>query len=292
MAHIMLEIEIPDEYQEWLIAELDELEFEGFDQRRNALIAWIPQASMNDVTRETIEQLLLGIGHGACIMKEERVEDRNWNEEWEQTIQPMEVGRFLIRPSWSAPNPEPESEAGRIVLEIDPKMSFGTGYHETTRIMLRLMPEVFRMWAGRNGGGLPAEVMDAGTGTGILGIAALKLGAERCFGFDVDEWSALNTTENVLMNGVEGRFEVKQGDGSVIPADAAYDIVMANINRNILEDMSEMLTKPLKPGGILMLSGLLYSDEEIILKHGAYAQFRKVEGQQEGDWIGLVLVRD
>lgn len=292
MAHIMLEIEIPDEYQEWLIAELDVLEFEGFDQRRNSLIAWVPQASMNDVTRETIEQLLIGIGHGACILKEERVEDRNWNEEWEQTIQPMAVGRFWIRPSWTARNPKMEEDADRIVLEIDPKMSFGTGYHETTRIMLRLMPDVFRLWAERNGGGAPATILDAGTGTGILGIAALKLGAGFCFGFDVDEWSAGNTAENVLMNGVEGRFEVRQGDDSVIPENAAYDIVMANINRNILEDMSVKLAESLKPGGILMLSGLLYTDEDIILKHGAYARFRKLERQQEGDWIGLVLVQD
>ncbi|AXJ00922.1 [LSU ribosomal protein L11P]-lysine N-methyltransferase [Cyclonatronum proteinivorum] len=292
MSHIMLEIEIPDDYQEWLIAELDELEFEGFDQRRNTLIAWVPQASMNDVTRETIEQLLIGIGHGACILKEERVEDRNWNEEWEQTIQPMTVGQFRIRPSWAARNPDTEDDPERIVLEIDPKMSFGTGYHETTRIMLRLMPEVFRMWADRNGGGTPDSVLDAGTGTGILGIAALKLGAGHCFGFDVDEWSALNTRENVLMNGVEGRFEVQQGDDSVIPEKATYDLVMANINRNILEDMSEKLAASLKPGGVLMLSGLLYTDEALILNYGAYARFRKVGFQQEGDWIGLVLVQD
>lgn len=290
MPFIKLEIEIPDEYQEMLIAELDSMEFIGFDQYDDHLIAWINASDMNDVNRETIEALLMGIGKGAHIRAEEQVGDTNWNEQWEQTIQPMKVGRFYITPSWGR-GAEAEKEPDLIILEIDPKMSFGTGYHETTRIMLRMMPDVLREWAEHNGKGDDASpvVLDAGTGTGILGIAALKLGAESVFGFDIDEWSSVNTEENVLLNEVSGKFTVKQGDESVIPDGAEYDIVLANINRNILEDMSATLTGRLKKGGTLMLSGLLETDEEIIRNHKDYRDLEFIRKKQEGEWIGLVL---
>ena len=293
MPFIKLEIEIPDEYQEMLIAELDAMDFSGFDQYDDHMVAWINAADMNDVNREAIEQLLLGIGKGAHIRSEEQVADTNWNEQWEQTIQPMKVGRFYITPSW-ARGGEGENDPDLIILEIDPKMSFGTGYHETTRIMLRMMPEAIQELRERlqKPADWQPETLDAGTGTGILGIAAIKLGAKSVFGFDIDDWSSVNTEENVLLNGVEGQFTVVQGDKGVIPDGATYDLVLANINRNILEDMSETLTGRLRQGGTLMLSGLLENDEEIIRNHNHYKDLTFIRKEQEGEWIGLVFVKE
>ncbi len=289
MPYIKLRINVHSAYQEMLIAELDAMDFDGFDQEEDHLTAWISEQMMNDVNREAIEQILTAYGDGAHIESEERGDDRNWNEEWEQTIQPMQVGRFYIRPSWAAATESTrEEDTERITLEIDPKMSFGTGYHETTRIMLRMMPGVVEQ-CKRNADGDTLSVLDAGTGTGILGIAAIKLGASSVFGFDVDEWSSVNTLENVLLNGVSEQFTVVQGDDGVIPEDASYDLVMANINRNILEDMAAKLCMHLRPGGYLMLSGLLESDESGIRNIVPYNALKFLKKVQEGEWIGLVF---
>lgn len=281
MSYIQLEIEIPADYQEFLIAELNEMEFDGFDQYDDHIIAWIPEKAFNDVHREQLEHYLIGIGKGAHVRSESRLdEQKNWNEAWEATIQPMTVGRFHIRPSWAAQLPEPDPEL--IPLEIDPKMSFGTGYHETTRIMLRLLPDYIERGS---------RVMDAGTGTGILSIAALKLGAESAFAFDIDEWSYLNARENALLNETAEAMEIHHGGAEVIPegSEEKYDVVLANINRNILEDLGEQLCALPREGGRLLLSGLLESDEAIIRRHPAYSRLTFLEKRQEGEWIGLAF---
>lgn len=281
MSYIQLEIEIPADYQEFLIAELNEMEFDGFDQYDDYILAWVPEKAFNDVHREQIEHYLSGIGKGAYVRSESRLdEQKNWNEEWEATIKPMTVGRFYIRPSWTARPQEPAS--GLITLEIDPKMSFGTGYHETTRLMLRLLPDYVDSGS---------RVMDAGTGTGILSIAALKLGAASAFAFDIDEWSYLNARENALLNETADALELHHGGAEVIPegSESRYDLVLANINRNILEDLGGQLCALIRPGGRLLLSGLLESDEEIIRRHPAYSRLTFLEKRQEGEWIGLAF---
>jgi len=196
--YITLTISIPFDYQEFLIAELLDMDFDGFEQDDEQLKAIIPQHRYSDVTREEVEEWLSLQPYPANIISEQTDEERNWNEEWERSIRPLVIGDFFVKPTWVNESiPE-----GKTLLEIDPKMAFGTGYHETTRLMLRLLPSVIQK---------KDEVLDVGTGTGILSIASIKLGAKSAFGFDIDEWSRNNAWENALINKVEKSFQIEEG---------------------------------------------------------------------------------
>jgi len=277
--YLEIKIAIPDTHQEMLISELIELDFSGFDQYDDYLLAYIPQRNYNDVAREYVESWL-SAQSVACTYEQETVyEPKNWNEEWEKTIQPMQVGQFYVRPTWT-PTPTPE---GLYLLEIDPKMAFGTGYHETTRCMLRMLPNVVKKGQ---------KVLDIGTVTGILAIAALKLGARNAFGFDIDEWSAVNATENALINEVSDLFEIREGSFETLPERAAFELVLANVNRNMLLDMAPAITACVATGGDLLLSGLLISDEDAIRSNKSYAALRLHDRIQENEWICLHYRKD
>jgi len=274
--YIQLEINIPEELQELLIAELADLDFEGFDQYPNHMIAWIPANQFNDVSREEVERILSNFGRD-CFIKSELVQEpKNWNEEWEATIQPMQIGRFYVTPTWASETP-PES---LIPLYIDPKMAFGTGYHETTRIVLRMLPSVIKE---------NDSVLDAGTGTGILAIAAIKLGAKDALGFDIDEWSFENATENIYLNKTEQAIAIRLGDEKQIPENTQFDVVIANINKNILIDMAQHLHAAVKVGGKLILSGLLVLDEDDITSTPGFAELKHLKTERENDWIGITF---
>ncbi len=162
-----------------------------------------------------MDQLLAGFPGNCFIESEEIVADQNWNEQWEETISAQTIGRFYVKPTWDNSTVPPD----KILLEIDPKMSFGTGYHETTRLMLRFLPDVLEEGD---------HVIDAGTGTGILSIAAIKLGAKSAFAFDIDEWSINNTLENIILNGVSKKITVREGSSEVILGEEKADVLLAN----------------------------------------------------------------
>lgn len=272
--YLEITIRIPFAYQEMLIAELLDHDFDGFEQNEDHLLAYIPAQRFNDVTREIIEQWIAGQPVSARFEGERIYEPQNWNEEWEKTIQPMQVGEFFIRPTWKPV----QTPNGLILLEIDPKMAFGTGYHETTRLMLRMLSSSVKSGI---------SVLDVGTGTGVLAIAALKLGAAHAFGFDIDEWSYDNATENALLNGVSDSFEVKEGSFEVISNKSGYDMVLANVNRNMLLATSSQIVEHVRDGGTLILSGLLDVDEAVILDNPDYDALQLIDRQQENEWICL-----
>ncbi len=276
MAWISLQIQVPTDYQELLIAELMELDFEGFEQLEEHLVAFIPSQRFSDSSREQIETLLAAWPGECRIETEQVVQEENWNAAWEETIQPQAIGRFLVRPTWARVEPSP----GQILLEIDPKMAFGTGYHATTRLMLELLPDLKP--EGK-------RVLDAGTGTGILAIAAAKLGAGQVFGFDIDEWSERNATENVWLNGVNHQVTVALGDESVIPEGSRFDLILANINRNVLLELLPLFSRLLEPGGRVALSGLLRTDRDIILKRAEQSGLHLMEEEGMEEWVALVF---
>jgi ribosomal protein L11 methyltransferase len=274
MKYIKLVIVIDDAYQENLIAELQEMDFDAFEQQDNKIITFVVKERFNDVHREHIERLLAGYPGNGFIQSEEVDADQNWNEAWEQTIKPQQIGPFFVKPTWS----RRKSPSEAILLEIDPKMSFGTGYHETTRLILKLLPDIVR--PGH-------KVLDAGTGTGILAIAALKLNAEYAFGFDIDAWSITNARENMLLNKVEERMEVELGSVEVIPSDKEFDLILANINRNTLLDLMASLVRHLSGEGNLILSGLLESDEARIGREANRLGLKKIKKVREKEWIAV-----
>lgn len=273
MKYIKLVINIADEYQESLIAELFDMDFNGFEQREGSIITYITKENFGIGDRERIEELLAGYPENAFIESEEVVADQNWNEQWEQTIKAQTIGDFFVKPTWA----RDVAPGGKILLEIDPKMSFGTGYHETTRLMLRTLSKVIQKGD---------VVIDAGTGTGILAIASVKLGAEKVFAFDIDEWSITNTKENILLNGTADFIRVQKGSTETIPDNFEADVVLANINRNAILDLLSTFEDVLKLNGHLVLSGLLKTDEKKVLSEIS-DNFEIIDIQQENEWIAI-----
>lgn len=278
MNYMKLVFQIADRYQELFIAELMDLDFYGFEQRDDQLIAYVEKPRYNDSNRELIEQLI-AVYPGASFTETTDMADQNWNEAWEQSIRPQRIGSFLVRPTWSS---EPPS-GDEILLEIDPKMAFGTGYHATTRLMLRVLQHL--ELKGK-------RVLDAGTGTGILAIAAVKLGAISATGFDMDPWSEQNAVENALINRVENVVEIRLGGIEKINPEEMYDISLANINRNVILDLIPSLTRHTKPGGAICLSGLLDTDEKIIRDKLADEPVQVLDLRQEDEWILFHLQKD
>lgn len=270
-------IDVAEKDKEWLVAELVDRGVEAFEEEDERLILWLADSMDMDPFALFLESLLKE--DRIRSWSRESVEDQNWNRTWEESIEPQEIGPFFIHPTWSRAA-VPES---RTPLAIDPKMAFGTGYHATTHLILQWLPEV----AGEE----VKRMLDAGTGTGILAIAALKLGAGRATGFDLDPWSVENAIENRVLNGVEDRFNVLEGDLSVVPEDQEYELIVANINRNVLLGMVSELTQRLKPNGVLLLSGLLDRDEEAM--RGALADLDVVvrEVRQRQEWIAMRVER-
>ncbi|GIV57378.1 MAG: ribosomal protein L11 methyltransferase [Rhodothermaceae bacterium] len=277
MRTVELTLYVDEPLQEALIVFLEDLDFEAFLQEDHYLKAYLPAARWNDVARERIEHWLRA--HDLDVpLEEQLIEPQDWNAQWERSLRPVAVGPFLIRPTWTATPPE---HADKIVLEIDPKMSFGTGYHESTRLVLRVLPSLIR-------GG--ERVLDAGTGTGILAIAAIRLGAAEALTFDIDPWAAENAAENFTRNGVADRIAFREGSLEVIP-EAGFDLVLANINRNVLLDLLPGFAEKTRAGGRIVLAGLLTSDRDLMLAAAARQALTPRHEATEGAWWSVVLER-
>ena len=207
------------------------------------------------------------------------VRQHNWNEEWERSVTPIRVSdRFVISPTWH----HVEVPAQTILLTIDPKMSFGTGYHPTTRLMLRLLES--SVCGGE-------RMLDVGTGTGVLAVAAVKLGAHSAMGVDTDEWSYDNAIENLERNGVLDRVEIRHG--SLEQAVGRFDIIAANITRNDNIGMLEQYRSLLNENGILVLSGFYETDIPDLRHAAALHGFEEIARLSEELWsaISFRLVR-
>ncbi len=268
-------VEAKPELHDHLVAELADLGYEGFLQTESHLTAYVPadrdSARLRDLTRRTVKNL------GSCTpVNFSLIRERNWNEEWERSATAVEVGRFIILPTWSTLD-----VGDREPLWIDPKMSFGTGHHESTRLALRLMEKHFRS------GSL---VLDAGSGTGILSIAAVRLGARSVTAFDIDPWAAENFAENVMRNGVSDRVSFVSGDmGSV--TGTGFDLIVANINRNVLVEICRDMSDRLRDAGRLILSGVLKSDRDSMIRVGEACSLALADEATEGPWWAAVFSR-
>jgi ribosomal protein L11 methyltransferase len=271
MNFIQLEFELPDDLHEQFIAELMDHDFHGFEQLDNKLIAFIEAPRYNDTIREFIEQMVSVIPD-VSFKEIASIEERNWNEVWEQTIQPQRIGPFFVKPTWSIE----KAMTSDILLEIDPKMAFGTGYHETTRLMLRQIPLIDFV---------DKKVLDAGTGTGILAIAAIKSGASKAVGFDVDPWSDVNARENSIINQVDDELDIRLGGAEVIKDSEYFDITLANINRNVILDLIPFFVNRTLSGGTILLTGLLDRDELMIREKLTDEPVDILDLRQEGEWI-------
>lgn len=274
---LRLSLALPDDgARETAIADLADLGFDAFEEDGDALVAYAPAARWDDVEREAVAALLRARGLGTAAMHEEVVRDQDWNARWESGLRPVAAGPFVVAPTWTEVGPE---HAGRTVLRIDPKMAFGTGYHESTRLVLRLLSEVVP-----SGG----RVLDVGSGTGVLAIGALALGARSALGVDIDPWSVTNGTENAAANDVKDRFEVREGSLEVV-GEEGFDLVLANIIRSVLIPMLPDLVRLRSPGAPVVLAGLLASERDVVIESARSTGLALVNETTENEWWACVL---
>ncbi|MEZ4903932.1 MAG: 50S ribosomal protein L11 methyltransferase [Spirosomataceae bacterium] len=259
----------PD-YNEILIAELGQIGYESFVETEEGFLAYIPETDFDTIK---LEQLIADYQSLTPITFESKqLETKNWNEEWERNYQPIEVaGQIRVRASYHSPDPAFQYE-----IVIDPKMSFGTGHHETTTLVMEQQLMLNHQ---------DKAVLDVGSGTGILAILAEKLGATRLTAFDIEEWAYLNAVENAQLNGCT-HIRVFQGTIEDCPT-GSYDIVLANINRNILLREIPMYVAFLAPKGTLMVSGFYAFDIDDIVQKAKEANLTLVAQKTLNQWAVL-----
>ncbi len=253
------------EQKDILIAMLENIGYEGFEEHEEQVVAYVPAA---DYTEEELKTLLEPFSLGFTIQD---IQQQNWNAQWESNFEPVIVEGFCtIRAAFHDIEVKTPYE-----IVITPKMSFGTGHHATTQLMMQQMSKM-----DFKGG----KVLDFGTGTGILAIMAEMLGAGQILAIDNDEWSFDNTVENIAANNSRN---IETLRGSLELSGNEYDFILANINRHILlQYMSDMYMK-LKNGGLILMSGLLKEDRGIIMDAATEAGFKHLEGAEQNNWIAL-----
>jgi ribosomal protein L11 methyltransferase len=267
--------------REVAIAWLSELNFEVFESTDQGLTAYIPEQFVGESELLDVKMRLMGLAE--VVWSESLVKTRNWNAEWEANYEPVYVGeRAIVR----APFHSLPAKTGKDFLDvvIVPHMSFGTGHHDTTLLMMHTL--------------LDMEVkgqtlLDMGCGTGVLAIAALKLGATSVLAIDIEEGAYTNTIENAELNGfsVDESFAVLCGDASNLSGSRLNDIILANINRNILvQDMSSY-NNVLRPGGQIALSGFFVGDVPVLQWVIEGLGWRVKEVQDSEGWACIICVK-
>ena len=270
-----------------LAALAGELGFETFMETEDGLTGYVQQALFNEQTlKETIEDFPFdGISINYNVRE---AEDKDWNEQWEQEgFEPIEVRRkmedgrgIIIHDGRHLPVNISDQD---ITIEIDAKLAFGTGTHETTRMICSTLLDLF-------GNLSPLKVLDCGTGTGILAICALKLGASEAVGYDIDEWSTDNARHNAVINRVDDRFTSLLGDVNILKeVEGSFDLVMANINRNILLADMPMMHEKMAPGAQLILSGFYTADIPMLTEKAQSLGMKLVAQEEDNDWACVVL---
>lgn len=274
MKYIEVVFDVPNDFREILIAELGILPFDTFEEEENTVKAYIP---LNSFEKEEVNEILLRYEDlFSSSFKVVEHEDKNWNEEWENNFHPVEITKdCIIRAHFHTLEKEYSYD-----IVITPKMSFGTGHHETTSLMIQSEMELD--FANK-------DVIDVGCGTGILAIMANKLGAKKVFACDIDEWAFENGKENIQLNNANN-IEIQQGTiQEVNVPQSEYDIVLANINKNVLLHDMSTYQKYVKKEGILLLSGFYQQDIQDIEECAKAQGFEKKHTKEDNNWVALTF---
>lgn len=254
-----------------LMAEMAEAGFESFVENEQGFTAYIPE---RDFTPAMLD--MLRFFHPESMqVSQALIPEQNWNATWEENFDAVEVDDFCcIRAPFHAP-----AQGKKYEIVIEPKMSFGTGHHETTSSMIRLMADLD--FKGKT-------VLDMGCGTSVLAILAVMMGAGETHAIDNDEWAYRNSLENVQRNKAD-QILVALGDAKSLAAfpEGHFDIILANINRNILLADIPSYARVLQPGGRLLLSGFYEEDRPMVLEKCTQFSLREVRFLSLNHWIAL-----
>lgn len=263
-----------DYQQDLLIAALGEIGFDTFEELDLGFKAYIP---VDDFDQHVLDEAL-GPYRDMFTFSYEitLIPQKNWNEVWESNFEPIQIGdQVFVRATFHEAKPEFPYE-----IVIDPKMAFGTGHHQTTAMMMQMMLK--NDFDGK-------KVLDMGCGTGILAILAAKLGAAELTAIDYDPVCYESTIENASLNQVNN-IKPLCGSKEVIPAEQ-YDIILANINRNILLDQMESYARVLKPGGVIFFSGFYESpDLDIITEEARKYNLKYIAHKKDKEWVAAKFV--
>jgi len=260
---------------EILLAELGEKAFESFIETEEGLSAFVQESLWSEDILEDI--YILESDEFEISYTKEEIEQVNWNEEWEKNFDPIDVdGICYVR----APFHETKNAQYEIIIE--PKMSFGTGHHETTYMMMKhlLAMDVKDM-----------EVLDMGCGTAILAILALMKGAKHADAIDIDNWCYLNSIENGERNNISN-MDVFEGDASILTTEPKYDLVIANINRNILLEDMHAYVKTMKANATILFSGFYTEDIPFIQAEAEKLGLTYVSQLERNNWVSLKFIKE
>ena len=283
-----------------LAAIAGEVGFETFEETTTGLMGYIQQDLLDvSVLQDSLTDFPF---EGVSISYDIRpVEERDWNEQWEQEgFEPIVVKGGMWNEECGMRNEKcpvivihdgrhlPENvPADAIPIEIDAKLAFGTGTHETTRMICAELISFHIPHSTFH----ETRVLDCGTGTGILSICALKLGAKEAIGYDIDEWSVDNARHNAVINQVDDRFTTLQGDASILlnKVDGTFDLVLANINRNILLADIETFRQKMADGARLILSGFYTEDCQMLIDKARTLGLKLSKQKEDQNWACLVF---
>jgi ribosomal protein L11 methyltransferase len=278
MSYISLEVDCDEDFIEIFMAELAEIGFSTFQEKEDEA-GFFAYSEENQIIESSDIQALFQQYEDLTTVsyKLGTVEKENWNSDWEKNYEPIEVeDKILVRAHFHPSKPQFPTE-----IIVTPKMSFGTGHHETTYQMLNLMHEMDLE---------EKKVLDAGCGTGILAIFAAIKGAMKVDAYDIDEWAVENTKENFSLNSINSsNYKIWQGVVESISKDEAYDLILANINKNILLSDISHLQKSIKKDGFLMLSGFYENDIQDILNECDKFSLELVNQSERNQWSALLL---
>jgi ribosomal protein L11 methyltransferase len=273
MYYTRLQVSCSPDFSEILTAEIANAGFDTFMETDSGFEAYVEEENFD---KDMIEEIRLRyLEQTPVAFAFDRIEKRNWNEEWEKSYEAIDVeGQCLIRAAFHEPSP-----AHRYEIVITPKMSFGTGHHQTTYLMVK--NQMAMNFAGK-------RVMDAGCGTAILSIMAMKLGAREVEAFDIDEWSVINGQENIEVNHCAA-IRLQRGTIRQASLSGKFDIILANINKNVLLDEIKIYQQYLAPGGQLLLSGFYTHDIADLLAEAKAYGLREVRRDERETWAALLL---
>lgn len=261
----------PDQ-RELLLAYLSQLPFNAFEEKESEILAFCPANPAIPKLEEDISNL-----HSLLPFKytKQLIPYKNWNAVWEENFTPIIVGSFCgIRADFHPPIPQVKHE-----IIINPKMAFGTGHHATTRMMIEMMKGQLIE---------KTKILDFGCGTGILAILAAKMGAQLIDAVDIEQPAYENTIENGQINDI---FNIQAYLGGLeVVMDSEYDLILANINRNVILKYFEALYKKLKKSGTLLISGVLMDDEALVLDRAKSVGFTIDEKKYLDKWCCISLI--